>query len=650
MEEDEPTRAGNIPVSVGSAPPLTEAQLRALTDSLPDLAWTCLAAGPCDFLNRQWIEFTGIPEAEQLGYGWLHQIHEDDRERVKAEWAAAVHGGIAFDIEFRIRRADGVHRWFRTRAIPLRDSMGKIVKWYGSNNDIDDYKRAIAAHALLTTAIEQADEMILITDERGDITYVNPAFERVTGYSRTEVLGRNPRFLKSGRQDDGFYRELWATVHRGATWRGRLVNKKKDGSFYTQDTSISPVRDAAGATVSYVAVKRDVTAALALEAQFLQAQKLEAVGRLAGGVAHDFNNVLSVIMSYSEMICRDLPPDSPFATDMEEIRTAGARARALTRQLLAFSRQQVLETKVLDLNDQLAGLERMLTRLIGADVALTILRDSGLWPVKADPSQVQQILMNLAVNARDAMPEGGRLAIETSNTELDEAYARAHDGVRAGKYVLLTISDTGTGMGAETLARVFEPFFTTKETGKGTGLGLATVFGIVQQSMGHIAVSSSLGRGTTFRIYLPRFAGVAERVSLAPTEGPTERGDETILLVEDEDQVRVLARSILRRNGYVVLDAPNAGEALLICEQHPERIHLLLTDVVLPRMNGRQLAERLSAMRPEMKVLFMSGYTDDAFLHRGLPDSGVSFLQKPFTPTLLARKVRDVLADRAPAG
>jgi len=516
----------------------------------------------------------------------------------------------------------------------------------GFFRDVTERERAQADRQRLATAIEQADLAVLITNANGDIEYVNPSFSTSTGYAREEVIGRNPRMLKSGVQDDAFYRALWATLAAGKTWAGRLVNRKKDGTLFTEEASISPVRNAAGVTTSYVGVKRDITAALALEAQYLQAQKMEAVGRLAGGVAHDFNNVLSVVLSYAELIGGDLKAGDPLGEDMEEIKRAGLRAADLTRQLLSFSRRQVLERKVLDLNVQLASMENMLKRLLGADIELTILAGDRLQAIRGDPGQIEQILMNLAVNARDAMFDGGRLTIETANVELDREAVVALPEMRAGPFVRVTVTDTGVGMSEETQARIFEPFFTTKDPGRGTGLGLATVFGIVQQSKGFIRVSSAPGRGTSFELYFPPHSGAVPRASTLPTELVAQRGSETILLVEDQDDVRTVARTILRRQGYVVLDAPNAGEAFLVCEKHESDIHLLLTDVVLPRMGGRELAERLANMRPDMRMLFMSGYTDDSNMLRGILEAEVNFIQKPFTPASLARKVREVLDAR----
>jgi len=388
------------------------------------------------------------------------------------------------------------------------------------------------------------------------------------------------------------------------------------------------------------------SALLRTELQLQHAQKMEAVGRLAGGVAHDFNNVLSVILGYTSMIQQDLKPGEPLRADIDEIKLAGERAAQLTRQLLAFSRQQALETKVLDLNLVVGGMENMLRRLLGADIDLTLLPSAELWNVRADPGQVEQVLMNLAVNARDAMPQGGKLTVEVKNVELDQDYADVHHEVKPGSYVMLAVSDSGLGMDRATAARIFEPFFTTKEKGKGTGLGLSTVFGIVKQSGGHVWVYSEPNHGTTFKIYLPRVEGAAVTNTADVVASRTTRGTETVLLVDDDDQVRTVARGILRRLGYLVLEASNGGEALMISEQHPAKIQLLLTDVVLPRMSGRQIAERITSMRPGIDVLFMSGYTDDAVLQHGILESGVAYLQKPLTSESMARKVRQVLDSR----
>jgi signal transduction histidine kinase/CheY-like chemotaxis protein len=423
---------------------------------------------------------------------------------------------------------------------------------------------------------------------------------------------------------------------------------RKDGSLVPLLVGVATL--GGGRTLSVVADlterRRAEQAHRVLEDQFRQAQKMEAVGRLAGGVAHDFNNLLSVVLTYSELSIADLKPGDPLRADIEEIHRAGLRAADLTRQLLAFSRQQVIEPKVLDLNEVLVGMDKMLRRLLGEDVELVTIPSESLGRVRADPGSIEQVVMNLVVNARDAMPTGGKLTMETANVTLDEAFAASHLGAKPGAHVVLAVSDTGTGMDKATLGRIFEPFFTTKEKGKGTGLGLSTVFGIVQRSDGIVWVYSEPGKGTTFKVYLPRVNAVEDDVRKQPAPA-TLRGSESILLVEDDDAVRDVARGILRRHGYTVIEAPSPGEALLLCESHTGPIDLLLSDVVMPRMSGPELARRLVALRPAMKVLCMSGYTDDAAVRHGVVEADLAYLQKPLTVETLTRKVREVLDSRA---
>ncbi len=480
---------------------------------------------------------------------------------------------------------------------------------------------------------------------------VNRALCELLGYTEAELLARTFRDVTHPDDvaiDAAHDQEMLAGERRWYQCEKRYLGTR--GQVIWGLVGVSLLRDPGGRPLYFLAQVQDVTgrkqaeeARATLEGQLRQAQKMEAIGQLAGGVAHDFNNLLTVILGRSHVLLHRLDPGDPLRRQVDLIQKTAERAAELTRQLLAFGRKQVLQPKVLDLNAVVRGMERMVRRLIGEHIELVTALDSDVGSVLADPGQIEQVILNLAVNARDAMAQGGRLGLETANVLLDEAFARGNPGARRGRYVRLGITDTGVGMDAETRAHVFEPFFTTKEVGKGTGLGLATVYGIVKQSGGYITVASELGRGARFDIYLPRVAGAAAGQGSGPVLAELLRGSETILLVEDQDEVRELARDVLRMSGYGVLEARDGGEALERAVAHAGPIHVLVTDMVMPRMGGRELADRLTATHPLLRVLYVSGYTDDVLVQHGALDPGTAFLQKPFRPETLARAVRELL-------
>jgi two-component system, cell cycle sensor histidine kinase and response regulator CckA len=497
---------------------------------------------------------------------------------------------------------------------------------------------------LQTTALASTADGVMITERDGTITWVNRAFSKITGWSAEEATGSKPSILRSGQHDDAFYAELWQTILAGRTWDAELTNKRKDGQLYLEAQTITPVRDAHGKVAQFVSVMRDISDRRRLEQQFRQSQKMEALGRLSGGVAHDFNNLLAVVLGFGDMLLRSLPPDDRFERYCREILKAANRGAGLTRQLLAFSRQQVLQPRVMCVNEVVVESEKMLSRLLGEDVELVTKLDPDLGHVRIDPGQIEQVIMNLAVNARDAMPQGGTLIIETANLDHTEAAAGQYGyPVAMGAYVRLTVKDTGTGMDEATRAHMFEPFFTTKELGQGTGLGLATVYGIVEQSKGHISVESKPGQGTRFSILLPRLAPQAASGGEEVRSDTVLHGTETVLLVEDDDAARGLWREMLESLGYQVLEASNGTQAIQLSGEHPGLIDLLLTDVVMPRMGGAEVHTLLEEARPGLRVIFMSGYTDDAMLRQGIAETGRPFLQKPFTSQQFARKIRETL-------
>jgi nitrogen fixation negative regulator NifL len=701
----------------------------------------------------------------------LSAVHPDDREMVRLSIDDSIRNNHDYSVEYRVIWPDGSVHWIWAQGSMSCDETGKPVRNRGILMNVDDRKRAEEQLRLQVAALDAAANAIVITDTHGSILWTNRAFTDLTGYTRQEVQGGNPRVLKSGKQDDALYQNLWQTIAAGKIWHGEIVNRRKDGSLYTEEMTITPVRSATGEITHFVAIKQDVserirvTEALQqaeekyrtifedavvgiyqstpegrflsvnravaelcgyespeqmiaeikdighqsyvdpssreefkqilardgvvrnfeyqayrkdgskvwflengrvvrnaqgevryfegtmqditerkqLEEQFHQAQKMEAVGRLAGGVAHDFNNALGVILGYSELLQLSLPAETTAHRYAEQIAKAGQKASALPRQLLAFSRKQTIQPTLLDLNSVVADVDKMLRSLIGEDIALTVTRDPKLKSVKADRGQIEQILMNLAVNARDAMPKGGKLIIETANAELDQLYLKEHPYAKPGSYVALSVSDSGCGMDKATQAHIFEPFFTTKDPGKGTGLGLSTVYGIVKQSDGYVSVYSEVGRGTTFRIYLPRVAGEAQPAVPASQPPKLPRGTETVLLVEDEESLRRLTRGCLQNSGYTVLEAADGRTALKLATEHGGSIDLLLTDVIMPGMSGRELAETLQKSRPEVRLLYMSGYTYDLVSQHGVLGPDVALLQKPFGIEPLLVRVRDVL-------
>jgi two-component system, cell cycle sensor histidine kinase and response regulator CckA len=604
------------------------------------------AAGIVRKINAAAEEITGYKSAEIEGTSWFELLVPPDRyPYVWEEFARLMREGVtAGSFENPILTKQGEERHIMWSNTTLREG-DRIVGMIAFGMDVTDRRRAEDQQARLSRVVEQVTESIVITDPQGAITYVNPAFEGISGYSRAEVIGQNPRILKSGHQDAAFYRRMWETLARGEVWKGRLVNRRKDGTLFQEDATIGPVRDASGRLVNYVAVKRDVTTEMRLERQLIQAQKMEAIGRLAGGVAHDFNNLLGVIVGYGEIVRRKLRDDDPLAGKVEQILKAAERAAGLTRQLLAFSRQQVLQLKIVDVNVIVSDVEKMLRRLIGEDIRLTTSLDPGLGSVKADPGQIEQVLMNLAVNARDAMPDGGHLTIETRNAELGPDDVARRPPTLAGRYVMLAVTDSGMGMDAETQSHLFEPFFTTKEMGKGTGLGLSTVYGIVKQSGGYIWCYSEVGVGTTFKIYLPRVDEEASPVH-EPTAVRLAHGSETVLLIEDDGPLRDVVREILEGAGYTVLVADGGAKALHIAAEYTGAIQLIVTDVIMPGLSGRKAAEMIKAARSEVEILFMSGYTSEAIAKHGVLEAGAKFLNKPFTTEGLLRKIRDVLDGR----
>jgi len=626
--------------------------------------------------------------------GFFHQVSEDESSIILTTWnqEARKHCSAAFNTHYPLKEAgnwvdcvrekrpivynDYAHsphqRGLPEGHTPVRRFMsipviqdGRVRIIFGVGNKPSDYTEDDAAqlqvvanelHKImvqrsaenqlrqLSRAVEQSPVSVIITDTSGAIEYVNPRFTQTSGYRLEDIRGQNPRVLKSGEMPPEHYRRLWRTIHSGEPWHGELRSRKKNGEIHWESASISPITDAAGNITHFVAVKEDITNRKQLESQLRQAQKLEAIGQLAGGVAHDFNNILAAIMMHLGLLQLNDSLDAETRQALTDLDAEARRAASLTRQLLMFSRRSVLAIRPLDLNDTVANLLKMLTRLIGENIQLNFESGSHLPTVKADAGMLEQVLLNLVVNARDAMPEGGRITISTSAVEFVPADVAVHPERRPGRFLCLSVADTGSGMADTTLKRIFEPFFTTKEAGRGTGLGLATVHGIVAQHAGWIEVQSALDQGTTFRVLLPATVEtVAKSTEPAPSE-PLPHGQETILLVEDEVRVRRMVGRSLRALGYQVHEAANGQEAMKLWQLHGPQIDLLFTDMVMPEgMTGLELTERLQALKPGLKAIISSGYSAE-IVQAGVPDkAGILYLPKPYETRILANTVRNVL-------
>jgi len=623
-----------------------EELFRLISENAADLIAVVDMEGNRIYNSLSYERVLGYSSEELRGFSPFQQIHPEDQERVKEAAQEARRTGVGRPLEYRMRHKDGTWRVLESTTSVIRNSKGEPEKLVIVNREITERKRAAEAlrrsELSFRTVVEDAPYGIFRATLSGQFLMVNPALEKMLAYgSRDELLQAN--LAQDIYRYPAEHQKVNALFLQGQNLKDIEVEwKRKDGGLIKARCSGWPVKDESGAVAYLEVFAEDITEQRVLERQFRMAQKMEAVGRLSGGIAHDFNNLLGVIIGYTQVVKRSLGPNHPSYEHAEEIEKASQRAVSLTRQLLAYSRQQVLEPAILNLNTLVSDTEKMLSRLIGEDIALSLSLDPALSQVKADRGQIEQVLMNLAVNARDAMPDGGQLTIQTANVELDLAYTREHPGSKPGWYVMLAVTDTGTGMDSETLAQVFEPFFTTKERDKGTGLGLATVYGVVKQSDGYIAVESQKGKGASFKVYLP----LVTQAPVAPESVPAARsfrGWETILLAEDAEALRKLAQMFLRDNGYHVLTAADGSEAMQVAQQSSGPIHLLLTDVVMPGMNGRVLAERLAPQNPAMKVLYMSGYTDSFISGHGVLEPGTHLLHKPFTEETLTRKVREVL-------
>ena len=640
----------------------SEAKFRTFAQAMPNHVWAAAAGGEIDWFNQRFYEYCGVAPDSPDGTHWMQMIHAEDRGIAAERWSAALNSGVTYQTEFRLRRADGVYRWHLARALPIYDLEGNIAHWIGTHTDIDAQRVAARALEEANTTLAQrvaeqaaerdrlwqiSQDLLVVVDANGIFKAANPAWESVLGWRPDEVVGKNHLTLVYP-EDRPSSQQALDEALEGPRPPFEYRCLHKDGSFRWISWVAAPEKDLVYATGRNItAVKEAAVQLLAAQEALRQSQKMEAVGQLTGGIAHDFNNMLAVVIGSLELLGRRLArTDGRAQRYLDAAAEAARRASLLTQRLLAFSRQQPLQPEAVDANKLVAGMSDLLRHSIGVEVRLETVLAGGLWRTHADLNQLENIILNLAVNARDAMPEGGRLTIETQNAHLDDQYAALQPGIHAGQYVLIAVTDTGTGMSAEVIEKAFDPFFTTKEIGKGTGLGLSQVYGFVRQSGGHVKIYSEIGEGTTIKIYLPRLKGGLEESTGDAAQQPLPLGDlEVVLIVEDEETVRRFTVEALNELGYRVFEAESAAAALRILDAHPE-IVLLFTDIVMPDINGAKLAEEARRRRPDLKVLFTTGYTRNAVVHNGVLDPGVEMIGKPFTLDALAIKLRLILDAR----
>jgi PAS domain S-box-containing protein len=620
-----------------------ERRYQTLSEISPVGIFRTDAQGQTTYVNPRWCQITGLSAADGLGEGWLRTVHPQDREQVTRGWHEAIQDPRSSTADYRFVHPDGTVAWVMGQAVPEKDHAGRVVGYVGTITDVTERKRAEEALRLESAALDAAANAIVITDRAGIIQWANPAFTSFTGYAVAEAAGKNPSALiKSGKHEPAFYKNMWDTILGGQVWRGEIINRRKDGGFYTEEMTITPVRDQRGEITHFVAIKQDVTEKKMLESRLLRSQRLESVGRLASGIAHDLNNILAPMLM-SAPVLREAISDPDIRQLVDTIESSAVRGAGVIKQLLTFSRGVEGERVPVQLKSLVMDMLNIIRETFPKNIIAAREAPASPWLVRGDATQLHQILMNLCVNARDAMPGGGKLTLELENIEVNEAVASMNPGASPGRYVALGVTDTGTGISPENLDKIFEPFFTTKEVGQGTGLGLSTVIGIVKSHGGFIQVNSRMGQGTQFKVYLPACETPKDgEKKQKPDASPQGRG-ELVLLVDDEESIRRVARQTLERHGYRMIEASDGAQGLAQYTQHQSEVRLVITDVVMPFMDGPAFIRALRQLNPQIRIIAMSGHQSKASAGHLPPKLVQGLLAKPFDAAELLQTLKQAL-------